>query len=151
MPTRSGSFWALIIPGLVLSELCHPSAPLVVRNWCPALPNWISVHHLAERPDPGLAESLDPGEVAAIQLALEIDPDLLPIDERIGRREATRRGVPVVGVLGTLREGFRRGLIAEPMSVAAAMRYGGFRISKRLLKEFQAGIESARQGRVRPF
>ncbi|MGA2712211.1 MAG: hypothetical protein ABSG41_03820 [Bryobacteraceae bacterium] len=58
----------LIIPGLVLSELTHPSAPVFVRSWCSALPNWISVRDPGGPPDPGLAKSLDPGEAAAIQL-----------------------------------------------------------------------------------
>lgn len=123
----------MAIPRLALSEL--------VREWCSALPNWISVRDPAEPLDPGLAKSLDAGEAAAIQLAGELKADFLLIDERLGRAEATRRGIPVVGALGVLREGFRRGFIADPMAVVAAMRTGGFRVSKRLLDEFQDGIE----------
>jgi predicted nucleic acid-binding protein len=143
-------FGSLIIPELVLSELSHPSAPLVVRNWCSSLPNWISLGVLSGSPDPALAKSLDPGEAAAIQLAIEIKAHLLLIDERVGRYEATRRGVAVVGALGVLREGFRRGFVADPMAAVAAMRSGGFRVSKRLIDEFQEGIEAIRQGKGSP-
>ena len=141
---------SLIVPRQVLLELSHPSTPLVVRNWCSSLPNWISLGVLSGPPDPALAKSLDPGEAAAIQLAIEIDAHLLLIDERIGRYEATRRGVPVVGALGVMREGFRRGFIADPMAAVAAMRSGGFRVSKRLLDEFQEGIEAITQGKGAP-
>jgi predicted nucleic acid-binding protein len=100
----------------VLSELTHPSTPVV------------------------------PGEAAAIQIAGELKADLLLIDERIGRREASRYGVPVVGALGVLLEAFRRGLIADPLAVVVAMRAGGFRVSKRLLDRFQDEVASIRQG-----
>jgi predicted nucleic acid-binding protein len=98
----------LIIPGVVLSELTHPKAPVVVRCWCTAFPKWISVRDPDGPADLKLEKSLDPGEAAAIQLALELKANLLLIDERVGRLEATRRGVPVVGALGVPREGFRR-------------------------------------------
>lgn len=100
-----------------------------------------------EPPEPGLAKSLDAGEATAIQLARELKADFLLIDERIGRLEATRRDVPVVGALGVLREGFRRGLIADPLAIVLAMRKGGFRASKRLIEEFENGIAIIKQGR----
>lgn len=58
-----------------------------------------------QAPDLALAELLDPGEAAAIQLASELKADLLLIDERTGRAEAARRNIPVVGGLGVHQEG----------------------------------------------
>ena len=133
-------FGALIIPSVVLSELTHSSAPLVVRTWCLALPEWISVRDPIEPPDPALVATLDPGEAGAIQLSIEINAEVLLIDERIGRSEATRRGVPVGGTLGVLREAYRRGLIADPLAAVASMQSQGFRVSKRLLLEFHASL-----------
>jgi len=53
--------------------------------------------------------------ILAIQLAQELHADLLLIDERQGRLEAKRRGIPTTGTLGVLLAGQRRGLInAEP-------------------------------------
>ena len=45
---------------------------------------------------------LDPGETAAIALAMEIKADILLIDERKGREAARRNGVSVGGILGEL-------------------------------------------------
>ena len=54
-------------------------------------------------PDSSLAK-LDAGERDAIVLAAELHADQLIVDEREGRREAERRGIPVIGTLGVLRE-----------------------------------------------
>ncbi len=45
---------------------------------------------------------LGQGEAEAIALAVESEAGLLLMDERRGRRAASRLGVPVVGVLGFL-------------------------------------------------
>lgn len=132
----------LVIPEPVLLEVMHPSALDAVRNWCSALPNWVSVVDPRNPPDISLARLLDAGESAAIQLTSRLNADLLLIDERIGRAEAARRGIPVAGTLGLLLEGFKRGLLADPSAVVSAMRLGGFRVSKRLVDEFQQRVES---------
>jgi len=53
-------------------------------------------------PDSSLAK-LDAGERDAITLATELHADQLIVDEREGRREAERLGIPVIGTLGVLR------------------------------------------------
>jgi predicted nucleic acid-binding protein len=67
------------------------------------LPNWLEVRSPFAVPDSALAK-LDAGERDAITLATELHVDRLIIDEREGRREAERRGIPVIGTLGVLRE-----------------------------------------------
>ncbi len=48
----------LTIPELVLAELTHPAAPVVVRDWCFALPDWISVRDPANLRSPALQNRL---------------------------------------------------------------------------------------------
>jgi len=51
-----------------------------------------------------LISKADAGERDAIVLAAELHADQLIVDDREGRREAERRGIPVIGTLGVLRE-----------------------------------------------
>ncbi len=44
-------------------------------------------------------------------MAIETKADLLLVDDRRARREALRRGVPIVGTIGVLRVAVRRKLI----------------------------------------
>jgi predicted nucleic acid-binding protein len=54
---------------------------------------------------------LDPGEVAALALALERDIRDVLIDEKAARTAAVALGLRVSGLLGVLIEAKRRGLI----------------------------------------
>src|SRR5580700_3504823 len=79
------------------------SAPQLVRSWVDHLPIWLEVRSPLAVPDSSLAR-LDAGERDAITIAAELHADRLIVDEREGRREAERRGIPVIGTLGVLRE-----------------------------------------------
>jgi uncharacterized protein len=76
---------------------------------------------------------LDRGEAEAIALALELKADELLIDERLGRREATRLGLSITGVLDVLLIAKRRELIPAVQPVIdALMIQAGFRVSSQL-------------------
>lgn len=79
---------------------------------------------------------LDRGEAEAIALALELKAEELLIDERLGRREANRLGVPIIGVLGILLVAKRRTLInaVQPV-VDALISKAGFRVSLQLYEQ----------------
>ena len=93
----------VVIPQSVRGELVRPSAPESVRSWVKYAPPWLEVRAPRNVPDASLA-SLDAGERDAIMLATELRVDQLIVDDREGRREAERRGIPVMGTLGVLRE-----------------------------------------------
>ena len=93
----------VIIPHAVLTELTHPKAPTEVRVWAATPPSWMEIIKNSSLP-PRLADGLGAGEWEAISLALEIHPDVILIDEILGRREAERLGLPVVGTLAILLE-----------------------------------------------
>jgi predicted nucleic acid-binding protein len=103
-------YGSVVIPRAVREELLRPSAPEVVRTWIVQLPAWLEVRSPVNLPDASLV-SLDPGERDAIMLALELPADQLIVDDRLGRQEAQRRGIPVMGTLGVLREASSLGLL----------------------------------------
>ena len=100
LPKMYGS---VVVPQTVREELVRASAPQLVRSWVDHLPIWLEVRSPVAVPDSSLAK-LDAGERDAITLATELHADQLIVDDREGRREAERRGIPVIGTLGVLRE-----------------------------------------------
>lgn len=100
LPKMYGS---VVVPQTVRDELVRLSAPQLVRSWVDHLPVWLEVRSPLALPDLSLAK-LDAGERDAITLATELQADQLIVDDREGRREAERRGIPTIGTLGVLRE-----------------------------------------------
>ena len=79
-------FGRVIVPEAVMRELQAAAAPPEVRQWLSSRPAWLETKQAATPPDTTLSH-LDEGEREAIQLAKELEADLLIIDER------TRRGI----------------------------------------------------------
>jgi len=105
------------VPEQVRDELAHPGAPAGVRNWITSPPAWLSVDFV--KPD-ALAQAdaaLDPGERAALALAIERQPDLVLIDDRAGVAAALAQGFVVTGTLGLLVRAARRGLLDLPAAL----------------------------------
>ena len=66
-------------------------------------------------------------------LAIQIKADALLIDERLGRREAKRYGLSVIGLLGILLVAKQRNLIPQVQPVMDALiSQAGFRVSTKL-------------------
>ena len=103
-------YGTVVIPRAVREELLRPSAPEMVRNWTNQLPIWLEVHTPVNAADASLA-TLDPCERDAIILASELKADQLIVDDRQGRHEAEKRGIPVIGTLGVIREAATLGLL----------------------------------------
>ena len=82
------------------------------------------------RVDPLLANSLDPGEAAVIQLALDKKVATVCIDESIGRRLARLSGLAVTGSVGILLRAKREGFQFSMQDAIARMRQRGIWLSE---------------------
>jgi predicted nucleic acid-binding protein len=125
-------FQAIIIPNVVRDEMLDPSAPSVLQRWIANPPPWLTVQTVS-----GVDVTLnvlDPGEQAAIILPQTLPADLLIIDERLGRRIASDRGIPIIGTLGILDDAASQGLI-ELADGIARLQQTNFRISRRIIQK----------------
>lgn len=90
----------------------------------------VEVHSEPRPPGwPALLNSLHRGERAAITLMQVTHADILLIDDRLGRREVERLGLPVLGTVGILRECRNLGYIKQVYPYLLALRSSGFWIS----------------------
>ena len=128
----------MVIPIAVADELRRGGQDDPRINEVLAL-DWVEVRQATNQ---SLVESLrsdrnlDRGEAEAIALALELKADELLIDERLGRREASRLGLSITGLLGILLVAKRQGLIQAIRPVMdALMNEAGFRVSHLLYAE----------------
>jgi hypothetical protein len=83
-----------------LAALSHPSAKTSIQ--AAFAERWLRINELKEPFEAKIALSLDAGETAAIELAMQIKAQRLLIDEKPGREAARRLGLSVSGVLGEL-------------------------------------------------
>ncbi|MGB3517604.1 MAG: DUF3368 domain-containing protein [Elainellaceae cyanobacterium] len=128
-------YQTVIIPGMVANELAAASNPII--SGIPKL-GWIQIQALTNSQ---LADKLqqerglDAGEANAIALALELQADDLLIDERLGRQEAIRLGLSIIGILGILLVAKQRSLISQVQPVMDALiKKAGFRVSPQLFQ-----------------
>jgi predicted nucleic acid-binding protein len=120
----------VLVPQTVATELMETGAPNAVRTWIAQPPDWCEI-----RPDPPsepALQFLDPGERAAITLALSLVADRLLIDEWEGRAEAERRHLLVTSTLGILAEAHQRHLLDFEV-VLARLHQTNFYLSAALI------------------
>jgi predicted nucleic acid-binding protein len=111
-----------------------------VQKWIAIPPTWLGIRRIGDI-DPELGY-LGAGEQEAIALALRQSADALLIDERIGRKEAERRNLRVVGTLAVLDEADREVLLNFEVALSR-LRRTSFRLSPNLIK----ALSLRRQGR----
>lgn len=135
----------VIIPTAVASELAN-TEPEDSRVTAVLSSTWIETQSVTNRTLVEMLQNegkLDLGESEAIALSVELNVDELLIDERLGRREAKRLGLPIIGVLGVLVVAKGRGLISAVRPIMDDLiLQAGFRVSNRLYAEvLQAASE----------
>ena len=123
----------VIIPGAVFGEISKLSFGLSDAEQLQAL-TWIEIREVTDRSlVEALLSELDPGEAEAIALAKELKADLLLMDERRGRRVASRLGLRFVGLLGILVEAKHKGLIKAVKPILDSLvTKAGFWLGNRL-------------------
>ncbi len=125
-------FGQIIIPDVVRGEMLDADAPAILQQWIANPPSWLIIEAVQTIDE--TLNILDPGEQAAITLAQTLPADLLIIDERLGRRIASERGIPIIGTLGILDDASSRGLI-ELSDTIARLQQTNFRISHRIIEK----------------
>jgi predicted nucleic acid-binding protein len=131
----------VLLPQTVAGELQGAGALEPVRTWIAQSPEWCEI-----RPDPppdASLEFLDPGERAAITLALSINASRLPIDDWEGRAEATRQRLLVTGTLGVIAEAHRAGLL-DFEAAFARLRQTNFNFSAELIDRVRRRLSAGR-------
>jgi predicted nucleic acid-binding protein len=130
----------IIIPQEVFNELNAAGTPPRVVDWIQSRPDWIEVR-LAPIGDSVRTDDheleLDPGEAAAIRLAMVEQNTLLLIDEAAGRAVATRLGVANTGTLGVLLAAAKEDLIDLRVALSR-LQDTNFRISRNLVDRLLA-------------
>jgi predicted nucleic acid-binding protein len=100
--------------------------------------DWIEVAPQNSPADPSLAQAclkLGAGERGAILPAKSLQADLLLLDEWKARRVARDAGLSVVGCLGILEAGARRGLVPDLRQAYIDLLRQGIRFDIRLLQD----------------
>ena len=97
--------------------------------------DWIETHPEADAPALAAlhrAHALGAGELATVLLAGALRAELTLIDERSARRLAQTRGLAVMGCVGLLETGHRRGLVHNLRDCYHALLVHGIRIERQI-------------------
>lgn len=101
-------------------------AEFKAANWLRKWPNSVVI-------SPSLLNSLDRGEAAVIQLAIQEKITTVCIDELAGRRIAKLSGLSVTGSLGILLRAKREGYLLLMQEAIQRMTNRGVRLSKTVI------------------
>lgn len=90
---------------------------------------WLSVQHVPPEPALLSTRGLGLGEAEAISLAASCQARFIILDDKLGRRVATARGLPVVGTLSVLVRAKAMGLLPQVKPIVDQMIAQGRHIS----------------------
>ncbi len=122
----------VIIPNAVSRELQATGTPQAVKDWLKTSPAWLEVKSVSRPADLSLG-TLDAGEREAIQLAEELRPATVIIDDKDGRKAAETRSLRVIGTLGVLDDAASKNLLDLPQSLVR-LQQTNFRLTPALIQ-----------------
>lgn len=133
-------FETILIPTKVAEECLQAGAPAKLRTFMRDQPEWLSIRPAPDSAAPAL-QRLDPGESAAICLALACHADAVLIDERLGRQIATNSGLDVTGTLGILADAAARGWLNFDGMLERLRNETNFRVSTEVVAALRIAIK----------
>lgn len=132
LPNVSGR---IIIPGEVYNELTAATDPAITAVLSE---KWIEVRQVIDTQKVlalRTTTKLGLGECNAIILAEELGATRLLLDDLAARKEAQRRGLPIIGTVGIVLIAKQLGLIPNIKQVLDDLIANGTRISQQLYQE----------------
>jgi predicted nucleic acid-binding protein len=138
-------FEKIMVPAAVHEELTEARTPEKVRRCVLSLPAWYEVQKAPENQTTAFPITLHRGEREAILLAETLRPDVILIDEQIGRSIALSRNLPVSGTLGILERADTLGLVNDFPQVLNQLKASGFFVAESLEQQLLQR-HRARQG-----
>ncbi len=131
----------VVVPPAVIAELSRERTPDLVKTWLSSSPEWLHVQ--GPRQTVSLGDALGAGEREAIALAIELSADGLLMDDREGRQEARRLGLPTLGTLRVLADAAEHGFADLPVAFNR-LKQTNFRASEQLIERLLEHDEKRR-------
>jgi len=137
-------FEKIIVPAAVHEELTEARTPEKVRRRILSPPAWYEVRETPETQAIAFPVTLHRGERDAILLAEKLQPDVILIDEQVGRTIALSRNLPVSGTLGILERADTIGIMTDFPDILKQLKSSGFFIAEsleqQLLQRYRARL-----------
>jgi len=140
-------FERVFIPSAVHEELTDARTPEIVRRRVISAPEWLEVQTVTETQATTFPLTLHRGEREAILLAEALRPDMLLIDDQVGRTIALSRNLPVSGTLGVLERADRMGFLDNFPQVMQRLKASGFFLTDALEQQLLQRHRARRAGR----
>lgn len=125
-------FERVFVPAAVYEELTETQTPENVRLRAQSLPGWFEVRTVKEAAATVFPVALHRGERETILLAESLRPDLVLIDEQIGRTIALARNLPLSGTLGVLERADALSMLGDFPHILQELKASGFFIDESL-------------------
>ena len=97
--------------------------------------SWIKIVDLKNSQSVSVYSRLDPGEAAVFALAADHKPRFIIVDEKKGRQEANKIGLPYKGTVGVLLEAKENGLIGEIKPLLMTLKQNRMHLDESIITE----------------